>query len=111
MCVLCYEFAEDGHWTDMLASGEGEAVQQPSGGRYRRLAILNAVVEPYGLSVSDPGYGRHVVVSDRKGASEVASGLGALWVTAQRMAPRRIDVLDEALLAVLASRDTLGAQQ
>lgn len=104
MCVLCYEFAREEHWTEALTTSAGDSVPLEPAARYRRLAILNAVVRPYGLTVSDPGAGRHVVVSDMKGASEVASGLGAVWEVAERLSPRRIDVLDDSLLEALAPR-------
>lgn len=103
MCVLCYEFAQEEHWTEALTSISGEPVTLAPGARYRRLAILNTVVRPYGLSVSDPGVGRHVVVSDLKGSSHVASGLGAFWDLAQRLSSRRIDVLDDRVLEALDS--------
>lgn len=90
MCVLCYEFADEADWTEVV-----------SGARHRRRRILAAVLAPYGLTVSDPGAGRHVVVSDRKGASEVASGLPEVWRAAERLSGRRIDALDPALLDAL----------
>lgn len=102
MCVLCYEFAQEEHWAEAIIASSGEPVRLAPGARYRRLAVLNAVVRPYGLSVSDPGAGRHVVISDQKGSSEVASGLGAFWEVAQKLSSRRIDVLDEDLLVALA---------
>jgi hypothetical protein len=102
MCVLCYELADEGHWAEAVASG-GEADDPPRRARYRRLRILAATLAPYGLTVSDPGVGRHLVISDRKGASEVAAGLPAVWQAAQRLSRRRIDVLDPELLDALAS--------
>ena len=103
MCVLCYEFAPEEHWAETLSSDSGTPIPPAPGARYRRLAILNAVVEPYGLSVSDPGVGRQVVVSNRKGASALAAGLGEFWEVAQKLSPRRIDVLDGSLLEALAA--------
>lgn len=100
MCVLCYEFAEEDHWADAVAD-DGIPNQAPARARHRRLRVLAATLSHYGLSVSDPGAGRQVVISDRKGASEVAAGLPAIWKAAQRLSPRRIDVLDPALLEAL----------
>lgn len=104
MCVLCYEFAGDDDWTDAPVSRSGEPVPLPPGRRQRRLEVLNAVLAPYGLGASDPGQGRHLVVSDRKGRSEVVAGLAGLWPAVRELAPRCPDVLDETLLAALAVR-------
>lgn len=103
MCVLCYEFASEEHWTDALGSDSGTTVALPPGGRHRRTALIAAVLRPYGLTVSDPGQGRHVVVGDLKGSSEVAAGLGEVWAAAQRLSSRPVDVLDDLLLDWLAT--------
>ncbi|MCW2598913.1 MAG: hypothetical protein JWM02_742 [Frankiales bacterium] len=102
MCVLCYELAEESHWADVI-SDDSDANDLPVRARHRRKRILAAVLSPYGLEVSDPGSGRYVVIADRKGASEVAAGLPAVWQAAQRLSSRRPDVLDPVLLEVLAS--------
>jgi hypothetical protein len=102
MCVLCYELAGEGHWTD--AAAPASATGEPAArGRYRRTRILNAVLAPAGLTVRTPGPGRSVVVANRKGASEVAVGLGAVWEAADRLGSRRVDLLDPALLDALGS--------
>ena len=93
MCLICYEFAPEAHWSDALAPG-AVAEAQPRRVRHRRLSAVKSVLGPYGLTVSDPGAGRHLVVSDRKGTSVVASDLPALWRAAQSLSPRAIDVLD-----------------
>jgi hypothetical protein len=105
MCVICYEFADENHWSDRMLCDEN-ADEPPTRARYRRTRLLNAVLAPYGLTVSDPGVGRHTVVSDQKGASEVASGLPAVWQAAHRLSQRQIDVLDPHLLDVLAGSAT-----
>jgi hypothetical protein len=96
MCMLCYEFAPEDQWSDGASDG---AVNAPPGRpRYRRTQILCAVLAPYGLAVSDPGSGPHLVVADHKGAAEVAAGLPAIWQAADRLSSRQVDVLDPALL-------------
>jgi hypothetical protein len=97
--VLCYELAPEDHWSDGVSSGE--AGEPPARSRHRRTRMLSAVLAPYGLTVSDPGSGRHVTIADRKGAAEVAAGLPAIWQAADRLSPRPVDVLDPALLAAL----------
>lgn len=111
MCVLCYEFADEGHWADAVVP-EATAPDELGGrARYRRRRILAEVLRPYGLTVSDPGAGRHVVVSNRKGASEVVAGLPAIWQAAQRLSGRRVDVLDPALLDALTPSGVEGQPQ
>lgn len=100
MCVLCYELADDGYWGDAISPDRGS--EPPVRSRQRRLRIVAAILAPYGLSVSDPGAGRYVVIGNRTGASEVATTLPVVWQAAQRLCTRRIDVLDEALLQALA---------
>ncbi len=100
MCVLCVEFAGEDHWSDAVPAA-GAPGERRARARYRRVRLLSDVLAPYGLTVSDGGTGRHVVVSDRKGASEVAAELPAVWQAAQRLAPRRIDALDPVLLEAL----------
>jgi hypothetical protein len=107
MCVLCYELVPGDHWSDGVSEGGADAL--PGRSRYRRTRILSAVLAPYGLTVSDPGTGPHCVVADRKGAAEVAAGLPDVWQAAQRLSPRRIDVLDPVLLEALARGGPAGA--
>ncbi|MEN3270858.1 hypothetical protein [Pseudonocardia sp.] len=100
MCVLCYELAPEDHWSDNAVMGEPTA--SPHRSRHRRTRILSAVLAPYGLTVSDPGSGPHRVISDRKGASEIAAALPAVWQAADRLGSRPVDVLDPVLLDALA---------
>lgn len=100
MCVLCYELAPEDHWSDNGVAGK--AAMPPHRARHRRTRILSAVLAPYGLTVSDPGSGAHRVISDRKGASEIAAALPAVWQSADRLGSRPVDVLDPALLDALA---------
>lgn len=100
MCVLCMEFAGEDHWSDAVPAA-GDQGERRTRARYRRVRLLADVLAPYGLTVSDGGTGRHVVISDRKGASEVAADLPAVWQAGQRLSPRRIDALDPALLEAL----------
>jgi hypothetical protein len=104
VCVLCYEFASEEHWTDALGSDSGTMVALSPGGRHRRTALIAAVLRPYGLTVADPGQGRHVVIGDLKGSSEVAAGLGEVWAAAERLSSRSVDLLDDGLLDDLATQ-------
>jgi hypothetical protein len=100
VCVLCYELAPEDHWSDNGTMGEPKA--PPHRSRHRRTRILSAVLAPYGLTVSDPGSGPHRLISDRKGASEIAAALPAVWQAADRLGSRPVDVLDPGLLDALA---------
>lgn len=100
MCVLCVEFAREHHWSD-AAPAAGDPGEWRARARYRRVRLLSDVLRPYGLTVSDGGTGRHIVISDRKGSSEVAADLPAVWRAGQRLSPRRIDALDPVLLEAL----------
>lgn len=107
MCVLCYELADEDHWSDVLVSGENTA-EPPARGRYRRASILTELLGPAGLKVRTPGPGRAVVVSNSKGASTVAAGLPAVWEAADKLGSRLVDPLDPDLLDVLEGRRTLS---
>jgi hypothetical protein len=104
MCVLCYELAPEDHWSDAVEP-EPDVSGAMLRARRRRTRILSTVLAPYGLTVSDPGSGRHCTVADRKGAAEVVAGLPAVWDAAARLAPRPVDVLDPRLLDALEAGD------
>lgn len=100
MCVLCYELAPEDHWSDAVVGDQDASGAMPQA-RRRRVRILSRVLAPYGVTVSDPGSGRHCTVADRKGAAEVVAGLPAVWEAADRLASRPVDVLDTRLLQAL----------
>ncbi|MDP9397541.1 MAG: hypothetical protein M3P96_06810 [Actinomycetota bacterium] len=103
MCVLCYELADEGHWSDVVLSG-GDAAQAAARGRYRRASILTELLSPMGVKVKTPGPGRAVVVSNSTGASVVAKGLPAVWEAADRLGTRPLDPLAPDLLDLLEAR-------
>ncbi len=102
MCVLCYELAGEGHWSDALTTGM--AGEPPGRARHRRASILTELLAPAGLVVRTPGPGRAVVVSNGKGASAVAAGMPAVWEAADRLGTRRVDPLDTAYLDAVEAR-------
>lgn len=103
MCVLCYDFGSDQHWTDAI----GE-VEQSLRDRYRRVRILQKILTPYGVQLTYSGSGQHFLLSNAKGASDIASSLPEVWDRAERLAGRDIDVLDEFLLDRLAATEITG---
>ena len=77
MCALCGVLLEE-HWA------EGEGGRR---GRTLRVALLNRVLDHFGLQLDDWS-GRVYVLRDRKGRSAVVPNLGALWVEAERLVRR-----------------------
>jgi hypothetical protein len=90
MCVLCNVLVEE-HWAD--GAGGRRA-------RVFRVRLLNRVLRFYGLRLDDWS-GRVLVLRDAKGRSAVVADLGSLWREAERLAGRKLDPLDPALLATL----------
>jgi hypothetical protein len=101
MCGLCGVFEGEAHWTDAAGPdpppGEGRTRRQE---RLYRVALANQVLEHYGLTLTDWA-GTSYVLGSRTGRSEIVQHLTALWPVAERIAGRRCDPLDPALLAAL----------
>jgi hypothetical protein len=107
MCVLCGQLVDEIHWTERrlddgggLGGGAGDTPRRRQ--RFRRTRLVDRVLRHYGLSVRDDWSATTYVVANRKGASELTQHLGELWPAAERLAGRRLDPLDPALLADLA---------
>jgi hypothetical protein len=92
MCGLCGVLMSE-HWAE---EGAGRRA------RGFRVALLNRVLDHYGLSLSDWA-GSVYTLSDRKGRSAVVDDIGMLWVEAERLAGRPLDPLDPHLLESLAA--------
>jgi hypothetical protein len=91
MCGLCGVLLSD-HWAEQDGGRRGRAL---------RVALLNRVLDHFGLRLDDWS-GSVYVLRDRKGASAVVSDIGSLWFEAERLAGRKLDPLDSELLAALA---------
>jgi len=94
MCILCYALTGEEHWTDARV-GDERAVTV----RARRRRMLAQIMAAEGLDYSDDPTGITALISDRKGNVEVARGLGETWAAGERLAHRRLDPLELALLA------------
>jgi hypothetical protein len=112
MCVLCWQFLAEDHWTDRQfddadATATGTAGSERERARRRarlqRTRVLNRILSHYGLRLDD-WHSRSYVLSDRKGKTVMVQHLGALWPAAQPLAGRRLDPLDPWLLEVLEHR-------
>ena len=91
MCGLCGVLLSE-HWAE---EGSGRR------GRALRVALLNRVLEHFGLRLDDWS-GSVYVLRDRKGRSEVVGDLGTLWQAAERLAGRPLDPLDPGLVRALS---------
>jgi len=90
MCALCGVLFTD-HWSEQDGGRRGRAL---------RVALVNRVLDHFGL-VLDDWAGRVYVLRDRKGGATVVEDLGALWTSAARLAGRALDPLDPELLRAL----------
>lgn len=93
MCILCYGLTGEEHWTDTRVGAEA-----PASLRARRRALLSSVMAAHGLDYRDDTTGVTSLVSDRKGAVEVARSLGEVWAAAEKLAKRPLDPLERELL-------------
>jgi hypothetical protein len=90
MCSLCGVLISE-HWAE---EGDGRRA------RVFRTALLNRVLEHFGLGLTDWS-GRVYVLRDRTGRSVVVDNLGMVWAEAEKLAGRRLDPLDPGLVAAL----------
>ncbi|HEY1515613.1 MAG TPA: hypothetical protein VGF91_04275 [Solirubrobacteraceae bacterium] len=97
MCILCYGLTGEEHWTDARVGTEASTSL-----RARRRALLSQLLEAHGLDYSDDTTGVTSLVSDRKGAVEVARSLGEVWAAAEKLAKHPLDPLEPALIERLA---------
>lgn len=101
MCSMCGLLSDTPHWTDPAA--RSGLAPMPSLARTRsrehlaRLAPLNRVLRPFGMSVSD--WGGAYVVQGSSGGQEVVADLGGIWSAAERLAGKRLDPLSAPFLS------------
>ena len=104
MCGLCGILGDGTHWADgLVRPGEPPASAVPwlrREARRRRVALGNAVLRHYGLSLTD-WQGAGFVLRGRTGGAAMVAGLGDLWPKAERLCGKAIDPLDAALLDAL----------
>lgn len=96
MCLICHDFSPGPDWVDGAATtGHHESQARAS---ERRITLLNALLARYGLSVTELGPAGRMSLHDRKGRTEMLTGLPTVWRVAQEMSHRLMDPLDRALL-------------
>lgn len=111
MCGLCGILGDGAHWGDgVVGAGQASASAIPwlrRRARRRRVALGNAVLRHYGLSLAD-WQGKEFLLSSRTGSVAIVGTLGDLWPKAERMAGRPLDPLDPALLRTLEAQGDPG---
>jgi len=102
VCVLCADLAGEVHWTErsMQSTTEEETSNEARRrqARFRRVRVVNRILGVYGLSIRQDLSGTQFVVSDAKGAQELARDLDQVWLAADRLAHTTVDPLDRRLL-------------
>jgi hypothetical protein len=101
MCGLCGVFGVEEHWTDKAQILGSAAAHSRISERAQRIALANRVLKFYGLQLADWG-GHAYILRTLTGQAQIIDTLAQLWVAAERLAQRRCDPLDPALLASLA---------
>ena len=100
MCSLCAILGAEAHWSEAEAPSRRKGRRPAPPARRARIDLVNRVVRPFGLKLRDFA-GAGYVLSGPTGKSEIVATLGQLWPAAGRLAGRRFDPLDRALLAKL----------
>lgn len=103
MCALCAVLGSSRYWTDTAGRPEFEAQGTKVSKRHehaRRAQLVNAVLNPLGLTLKDWGASAYVL-ENAAGRSELVYHLNAVWAAADRLAGMRCDPLDEQLIAQL----------
>ncbi len=107
MCSLCGVLGGRIHWSEAASAPEAFVSRKDPVTRRRerqnRTRIANAVLEEYGLVLSEwagPSY----VLASRTGRTTLVDNLTELWAAAEKLARRPCDPLDDRLIAALERR-------
>ncbi len=102
MCGLCGIFGVAEHWSDSAGPEEeaGPSALSRRAERQRRVRTANAVLGLYGLRLAE--WANRYTLTGPTGRREIVDHVGAVWPAAERLAGRRFDPLDPALLARVA---------
>ncbi len=95
MCNACGNPAVPGHWTDAGAATPGDRLRA----RFHRVAVLNTILRPHGLTAHDGGVVPGIQLSTLSGAHFIVSDLAEVWTVAERLIGHPIDPLDDRYLA------------
>jgi hypothetical protein len=94
MCSACGFPAAPGHWTDAGATSPGDKIRL----RFVRLAVINRLLEAYGLKAYDDGVTPGLQLFAPGGERVLVTDLAALWREAGRLAGALIDPLSDRAL-------------
>ena len=94
MCSACGFPAAPGHWTEAGAATPHDRLRA----RFRRAALLQALLPAYGLTAHDGGQVPGIHLSTLSGAQSILPDLAALWAEAERLTGAAIDPLDPRYL-------------
>jgi hypothetical protein len=100
MCGLCGALGSSQYWTDAAGRPEFEAAGRKvvrRNERSQRVALVNAVLRPYRLTVHDWG-GNSFVLQNVLGKKQNVYNLAGVWAAADELAGRPVDPLNEPLL-------------
>lgn len=90
MCASCGYPTAPGHWTDAGLVERGARFRA----RFRRAAILQAILPAYGLTAHDGGLVPGIQLATLTGRQALVSDLTELWAVAEQLAGRPVDPLD-----------------
>ena len=94
MCNACGFPAAPGHWIDAGAISAGDRLRL----RFARLAVVNRLLAPYGLSARDDGATPGLQLFAPGGEWVLVPDLDALWREASRMARGPVDPMSDRAL-------------
>ena len=94
MCNACGFPAAPGHWTDAGSVSAGDRLRL----RFARLAVVNRLLAPYGLSARDDGATPGLQLFAPGGEWVLVPDLDALWREASRLARGPVDPMSDRAL-------------
>ncbi len=100
MCSLCAALGGSRYWTDeaghasFVKTGKGLSLREERG---RRVALLNAVLAHYGMTIADWG-GNSYVLAETAGRSANVYTLNGIWTEADNLSDNVCDPLDPGLI-------------
>jgi len=96
MCGACGVLGGGPDWVERAGNPEG--ISHPAdltrgAERQRRIALVNLLLSPHRLRLSD--LGSRLILRGPTGMTEIVDSLMHVWMAADRLSPSLIDLLDE----------------
>lgn len=102
MCEVCAIFGAGEHWSDFARQRDTRFpfadILHYRAERKRRIAMLNALLKPLGLTCEDWD-GEALALTDARGRTRIAPTLGDVWPVAEGLSGRQVDPLSETFFA------------